>query len=59
MTKQLELNNPPPLSDETEELLVHNYAETFEKLADRPDFEAAMNACLNENKELYRRLSKK
>ena len=58
MTKQLELNNTR-LSDETEELLVHNYAETFEKLADKSDFESAMNSCLDENKELYRRLSKK
>ncbi len=52
-----------PINDEAEALLIHErlidkYAETFEKLADRPDFESAMNECLDKNKELYRRLGK-
>lgn len=50
--------------DEAEVLLTHQqlmeqYAETFEKLADTPDFELAVDQVLDKNKELYKRLADK
>lgn len=37
--------------------LMEQYAETFEKLADKLDFDIAMSKALDKNIELYKRLA--
>lgn len=40
----------------THQQLMEQYAETFEKLADKLDFELAMDQVSEKNKALYKRL---